>query len=209
MTQDPPIRNISDTARWTAMHRALESERPDALFRDPLARRLAGERGAQIVRDLPPTGEWAWALRTHLIDRAILAAIEGGCDTVINLAAGLDTRPYRLALPEALHWVEVDLPDILDEKERTLRSERPACRLERIKLDLASLAERRQLFARLGKGAAKALVVTEGLLIYLERDDVVSLARDLAGPATFVSWVLDLASPGLVSMIQRQWGSRL
>ena len=49
MTQ-PIIRNVSDTARWVAFYRAMESERPDAVFRDPFARRLAGERGEAIVR---------------------------------------------------------------------------------------------------------------------------------------------------------------
>lgn len=209
MTRDPVIRNISDTARWAAMHRALETDRPDALFRDPLARKLAGERGEQIVREMPGIGGWAWPLRTHLIDRAILAGIEGGFDTVMNLAAGLDTRPYRLPLPQTLNWIEVDLPAILEEKEQMLRTEKPSCRLESIKLDLGDVAERRQLFARLGSSARKALVVTEGLLVYLERDDVASLARDLAGPATFRRWVLDLASPGLVRMLQRRWGDRL
>ena len=42
---EEPFRNISDTARWVAVYRAIESERPDAWFRDPLAKRLAGERG--------------------------------------------------------------------------------------------------------------------------------------------------------------------
>ena len=50
---EPVLRNISDTARWVAFYRAMESERPDALFHDPYARRLAGERGEQIVRSLP------------------------------------------------------------------------------------------------------------------------------------------------------------
>jgi O-methyltransferase involved in polyketide biosynthesis len=45
----PLIRNISDTARWAAVFRARESDRPDALFRDPFARRLAGQRGEQIT----------------------------------------------------------------------------------------------------------------------------------------------------------------
>lgn len=209
MSRPSPIRNISDTARWTAMHRALETDRPDALFRDPLARRLAGERGAQIVRELPPTGEWAWAVRTHLIDRAILAAIQAGAHTVLNLAAGFDTRPYRLPLPETLRWVEVDLPAILEEKEALLGAEMPRCRLERVKLDLASVPERRLLFSRVGSAAAHAIVVSEGLLIYLDGEEVVALARDLALPATFDRWAFDLASPGLVKMVQRSWGRQL
>src|SRR5256885_6123414 len=36
--------------------------------------------------------------------------IEQGTDMVVNLAAGLDARPYRMALPASLQWIEVDLP---------------------------------------------------------------------------------------------------
>ncbi len=52
---DPAIQHISDTARWAAVYRARESERQNALFRDPFARRLAGERGEQIAKVTPST----------------------------------------------------------------------------------------------------------------------------------------------------------
>ncbi len=209
MAQEPLIRNISDTARWVAMHRAIETERPDALFRDRFARRLAGERGAEIVRQFPRTGEWSWALRTHLFDGAILAAVGQGYDTVMNLAAGFDARPYRLKLPETLRWIEVDLPELLREKEQMLRGEKPVCRLERVAVDLGDVAARRALFARVGSTMRKALIVSEGLLMYLGRDDVLSLGRDLAGVPAFGRWVLDIASPGLLKMVQKSWGERL
>lgn len=207
--QESLIRNVSDTARWAAMARAVETERPDALFRDPYARKLAGQRGEQILRQMAGTPDWTWALRTHLFDRAILAAIGEGFDTVLNLAAGLDTRPYRMKLPQSLHWIEVDLPAILEEKADNLRADQPACRLERVPLDLANVAERRELFTRVGSSAGRVLILTEGLLTYLESEEVASLARDLAGPATFRRWVLDLGSPGLLKLLQRTIGSHL
>jgi O-methyltransferase involved in polyketide biosynthesis len=49
----PLIENVSDTAFWVAHHRGLEGERADALFRDPLAKVLAGERGRQIAESMP------------------------------------------------------------------------------------------------------------------------------------------------------------
>ncbi len=191
------------------MHRAIETERPDALFRDRFARRLAGERGEEIVRQLPSTGEWSWALRTHLFDRAILAAVEHGCDTVLNLAAGFDARPYRLTLPQTVHWIEVDLPELLREKEEMLQGQKPVCRVERVALDLGDIAARRALFARIGSATRKALIVSEGLLIYLEREEVLALGRDLAAVPAFRRWVLDMSSPGLLRMVQKSWGERL
>src|SRR5438094_6995602 len=133
------IRDISDTARWAAVYRARESERPDAIFRDPLARRLAGERGEQIAAGIPFSNQhtWSWVTRTYLFDQFISEQVQEGADLVINLAAGLDTRPYRMALPPSLRWVEVDLPDLLAYKEEVLVGEKPLCALERIALDLS------------------------------------------------------------------------
>ena len=78
----------------------MESARSDALFHDPLAGGLAGERGLRIARSRPD-GAWVVAIRTVLIDAFLRSAIVSGIDTVINLGAGLDTRPYRMDLPSA------------------------------------------------------------------------------------------------------------
>ncbi len=101
---------------------------------------------------------------------------------VINLAAGLDSRPYRMQLPVSLRWIEIDLPDMLNYKQEVLAAERPLCTLERVPLDLKDIAGRRALFQRLGDEAKRVVVVSEGLIIYLESDGVAELARDLGGP---------------------------
>jgi len=211
VTSEPTFRNISDTAIWAAIYRARETDRPNALFRDPLARRLVGERGDRIVASLAQKDEheWAWVMRTVLFDRFIEAEVGNGADMVVNLAAGLDARPYRMALPPSLRWIEVDLPDLVDEKETLLRNETPVCRLERIRLDLADPAARRELFQRLGGEARRALVITEGLLIYLTREEVAALAEDLAAARGFRRWALDVASPGLLRLLQKEVGAAL
>jgi O-methyltransferase involved in polyketide biosynthesis len=93
------IEHVMDTAFWVASDRSLEGERPDALFRDPLAAVLAGEKGRRIAESMPNHRAMVFvvALRTTAIDRLIASAIERGADTVLNLGAGLDTRPYRWA----------------------------------------------------------------------------------------------------------------
>jgi len=209
--REPLIRNISDTARWAAVYRARESERGDALFRDPFARRLAGERGKQIADTLPKGNRntWSWVMRTWLFDQLIAEQISQGVDLVVNLAAGLDARPYRLALPPSLTWIEVDLPELLDFKEAALEGEKSSCALERIRLDLSHLEARRELFEELGRRAQKALILTGGLLIYLTRREVGSLAENLARPPSFQRWILDVVSPGLLRMIQKNWGRNL
>ena len=205
------VRNISDTARWAAVFRARETERMDALFRDPFARSLAGTLGEDIANTLPAGNShaWAWVARTYLFDEFIAREIQEGADVVINLAAGLDARPYRMNLPERLQWIEIDLPEILGYKEEILATEKPVCRLERIALDLSNVAARRKIFEDLGRRGKKILVLTEGLVIYLETAAVAQLARDLAAQPAFARWILDLHSPGLLRYMQRTSGKHL
>jgi O-methyltransferase involved in polyketide biosynthesis len=55
MQKAAEIRDVSDTAIWVAYYRARETERPDAMFRDPLARVLVGDRGEKIARSWAAT----------------------------------------------------------------------------------------------------------------------------------------------------------
>src|SRR6478672_11211552 len=108
-----PIEHISDTARWVAYYRAMETERPDAIFSDPYALRLAGLRGEEIVDQVKRGRSMAWAMivRTQAFDEIIMECIDDrGADVVLNIAAGLDARPWRMNLPASLKWIDVDLP---------------------------------------------------------------------------------------------------
>jgi methyltransferase (TIGR00027 family) len=189
--------NVSDTARWVAAHRAQESARKDALFQDRLAARLSGERGREMAAyaERSQNSSWTVVARTRLIDDAILAAAANGCDCVINLAAGLDTRPYRLELPKSLRWVEADLPAVLEYKAKMLESEQPHCQLTRAPVDLANDLARRSFLDASVALSQHTLVLSEGLLCYLPESTVVSLSADLAHFAAIKSWVFDLISP--------------
>jgi methyltransferase (TIGR00027 family) len=205
---DPIIRDISDTARWMAVYRARESERPDPVFKDPYARALAGDAGERIAASLQDENmAWAVVARTYAFDRLILKEVTEGVDLVVSLAAGLDARPYRLPLPPALRWVEVDLPEILDYKNGVLSEATPVCAVERIALDLSNHDARRGLFRDLARRSSRALVVTEGLLIYLMAEEVGALARDLAAEPMFARWAVDIVSPALLAMLNQRAGA--
>lgn len=208
---EPLIRNISDTARWVAIYRAQESERPDAVFRDPFARRLAGERGQQIADALEFTtrNSWSFVARTFLFDEIVMRYVRQGYDMVVNLAAGLDARPYRMSLPNSLKWIEVDLPGILDYKESILQNETPRCQLERMRVDLASKEARVSLFKKLNNDCSQALILSEGLIGYLTEEQSGALAKDLSDQVHFRHWAFDLLSPGLLKMIQKEMGNYL
>jgi methyltransferase (TIGR00027 family) len=205
---DRLIRDISDTALWVAHYRAVETDRPDAHFKDPHARALAGDRGLNIAKAQKwgDRHSWSFITRTVLFDRFIVDEVRAGADLVLNLAAGLDTRPYRMDLPRNLRWVEVDLPGILDYKESIIGGAAPVCRVERVRLDLEDESARRTFFRDVTADSAHTVVVTEGLLIYLEPAQVASLARDLRSLPPALTWIVDIASPGLMKMMSRGEG---
>jgi methyltransferase (TIGR00027 family) len=201
------IHNVSDTALWVATYRGWESTRKDALFVDPFAARLAGERGEAMARNVPRSAGmgngWPIVARTRIIDDYINASLAEGCDCVLNLAAGLDTRPYRLKLPKTLLWIEVDLPDILAYKQRLLVDEIPNCVLERRSIDLNDVELRGRLLDEVAERAKRVLVLTEGLVLYLEREAVSQLGRDLALRPQLRWWTVDMLSPAILSRLQR------
>ncbi len=195
---DSLVSNVSDTARWVTAHRAKESARPDALFRDPLAERLAGQQGHAIIAAAPRSIRDGWWLvaRTKIIDDLIAQAISDGCDRVLNLAAGLDTRPYRLDLPAELEWVEADLPALVAEKDKLLADQIPRCRLSRHAVDLADPRARDAFLDEALAGATKAFVLTEGLLMYLDELDVIGLSAAFQRPE-IAWWTFDFGSGGI------------
>lgn len=203
------IQHVSDTARWVALYRAIESERPDALFHDPYARKLAGDRAERIVASLPKGKRMSWPMvvRTVVLDELIQRVVmRDGADTVLNLAAGLDSRPYRLQLPPQLRWIEVDFPDMIAYKQEQLAGARPMCTLEQVGLDLTDIPRRQELFTRIAAGSKQTLVVSEGLLIYLTREQVAKLAEDLAAQPTFRWWLIDIAGPRILKRMEKTWG---
>ncbi|HXU61820.1 MAG TPA: SAM-dependent methyltransferase [Polyangia bacterium] len=205
----PAITGVPDTAFMVAAWRAVESERPDALFRDPYAVSLAGARGLALADHLSANqmGRWQVVVRTVIIDRMVRAAVEAGATTVLNLGAGLDARPYRLDWPSSLRWIEVDFPEVIAWKDQRLQGATPTCRLERVPLDLTDTTARRSLFARAGADSARTLVLTEGVVPYLTNEAVGALADDLRR-IRGAQWIVDYISPEAVRFRKRLRVSR-
>ena len=124
---------------------------------------------------------------------------------VVNLAAGLDSRPYRLELPASLQWIEIDLPEIVGPKGQILSSEKPCCQLEVITQRLEDEARRRTLFSQLNQRAQRVAVMSEGLLTYLDEEKVTSLAVDLHTQPHFNYWLIEVVSPKVLQFINRKW----
>ena len=205
MSSKESIQHVSDTAFWVASYRAAETGRPDALFRDPLANALLGERGQRLSQSMKSTARYAsWNLimRTKLIDDYIQKYISHGCKTIINLGAGLDTRPYRLELPQDVLWIEIDFPHVIQMKEDKLKDHKPNCQLKRIQLDLSNDEIRKKLFQELNRHVGTALVLTEGVIPYLSENIVQELAHDLQSCSQFRYWIIEYYDPKLYPRFQ-------
>jgi methyltransferase (TIGR00027 family) len=189
------ITHVSDTALMVAAYRALESESPEGLVRDPFAARLAGERGMAMLRGNPQPEMMRFrvGVRSRFIDELLFEALASKpIATIFSLGCGLDTRPWRLDLPPNLRWIEVDFPDILDYKEALLSAETARCRRERFAADLNDPVQRHALFEAAGK--APALMITEGLLMYLPAETVEALAAEARWVSHIAYWMLDVTT---------------
>lgn len=208
---EPIIRNIADTARWVAVYRADESDRKDAVFNDPFARKLSGSLGEQIVQAMEEgrKNSWSFVARTYLFDQFIISHLAQGFDMIVNLASGLDARPYRMNLPESLIWVDIDLPEMNSYMKEMMLGTIPKCKHERIAIDLSTREARLELFNQLNQRNKKTLILSEGLVGYLKDEEVGTLAFDLSHFKNFRHWVLDLMSPGILPLINDEMGTLL
>lgn len=171
---DDRLDPVARTARWTAAERARESARPDRLFSDPLAEILAGEASHPPA---PATAEDEAgdspfiAVRTRFYDDAITDAVSTrkAMTQVVLVAAGLDTRAYRLELPPALAWYELDRPELLALKEQLLTDAgaAPRCARHPVGVDLADEWTSPLITAGFDP-ARSTLWLVEGMIFYLD-----------------------------------------
>lgn len=179
MTDGPkPLTGVSTTALVVGMARWAETGRHDRLFEDLLAKRFLDAAGAEQQaawnagsgeRFTAAMGDY-FALRTRYFDDYFEQAAEAGCRQTVLLAAGLDTRAFRLRWPEGCRVFELDQPELIAFKEEALRGETPACRRDVIGADLradwpARLAERGF------RPDEPTAWLVEGVLVYLTEQD--------------------------------------
>jgi len=195
MKPESEISHVSDTALMVAACRALETDCPDGFVHDPFAARLAGERGMAIFQGIPQHEMMRFGIgvRNRFVYELLLEALASNrIETVLSLGCGLDTRPWRLELPPGLRWIEVDFADMLDYKDGLMAGESPRCRRERVIADLNDTGQRRTIWATMG--AAPALMLTEGLLMYLSVATVEALATEAWQQSGIAHWISDIVT---------------
>lgn len=201
-SNESKITHVSDTALMVAACRAHETELEDAYIRDPFAARLAGERGPAILQSLPHSNvlRLGISIRTRFVDELLLEALKDhAIATVLSVGCGLDTRPWRLDLAPDLRWIEVDFAEMLDYKDRLMLGETPRCRRERLSLDLNDPLQRLAMYE--AAGSAPALMITEGLLLYLPAATVEALAAESSSHSGVRQWVSDITTSAFSNVL--------
>ncbi|MDK9501161.1 SAM-dependent methyltransferase [Streptomyces katrae] len=175
---------VSRTAQWTAAARALETEREDRLFADPYARTVADTIGFDLLERYAGAGTVPFlAIRTTYLDRAIVRAVqEHGIRQVVFLAAGMDTRFYRLPWPDGVTVYELDRPALLEAKAEMLAGEPAPAGRTRVTVPVDLTRDWTGPLEEAGWRADQPVLwVVEGLLFFLPEDAVRGLISTLAG----------------------------
>ena len=192
------IQNVSDTSIWVAHYRAVESNLPEPLFKDPYASMLVGDRAPSIESiesQVSKFTRWVVVIRTYIIDQMIIDLISKGVTTFLNVGAGLDSRPYRMDLDPQLKWIEVDFLHIIEHKKKRLETYKPNCELERIGFDISNRSSRQSLFDKIARNHQKVAVITEGVLPYLTEEQVSEFSEDLIRNPNIEYWICEYFSP--------------
>jgi methyltransferase (TIGR00027 family) len=208
-----PTDSLQDTARWTAAVRAGERVRPDRLVDDPWAEALAGPDGMAWLSHRTPESVLPIVLRTRYFDDWLqVVAISGPVRQVVLLAAGLDTRAWRLDWAAGTTVFELDRARTLEAKTRELdrAGATPACDRRVVDADLGTDWGPSLLDAGLDPLAPTAWLA-EGILFYLP-DEVVAhvlgLVTSLAAPGSRLGFDIPnravLTSPWTRAWIQMQ-----
>lgn len=170
---------VAKTSLLTAAMRAVETNRSEnegRLFTDPFAEVLAGSEGFSILEQVRREvgAQPSIVLRTRYFDERIMQGLAQGIRQIVILAAGMDTRAYRLPFPDGTRVFELDRPEVLSYKQEKLGNTLPHCIRHTVGVDLRE--EWQSKLIQVGMNTTeRTLWLVEGLLLYLEEATVLTL----------------------------------
>lgn len=198
----PEIKDaVASTSRIMAAVRAIESQRPNCLFEDPLAAQLAGEETiasvAPAAQEYEDKGIPMVVVRTRFFDD-FLTPLTVGLRQVVILGAGMDTRAFRLTWNTETHLYELDQAEVLQAKELLLDNATPKCHRHPIAIDLRqSWAD--LLVAQGYQAQTPSVWLLEGLLYYISENQVHELLNTITNLSAPGSWLgADLINQKLI-----------
>jgi len=204
-----PVHTLVSTACWTASVRAMERVRADRLFDDPWAAALAGAEGAAWLARRSANSVVPIIVRTRFFDDFLQRIThQHAIRQVVLLAAGLDTRAFRLPWPSQTRLFELDQPPVVQYKEAILGAAgaQPTCVRQAIEVDLTAPWQERLITAGFDPHCPAGWLI-EGFLFYLSRALLTQLLEEvtrLAAPGSWLGFDI-LNSTVLTSSLTRSW----
>ncbi|WNG91787.1 class I SAM-dependent methyltransferase [Mycobacterium sp. ITM-2016-00318] len=190
------LTGVSETALLTLLVRATEARRPDSIIEDPMAIKLVDDIDFDFAK-FGFTRRQDMALRALAFDKYTRRyLVDHPSATVVALAEGLQTSFYRLdasGVGDQFRWLTVDLPPIIELRERLLP---PSDRVTTIAQSALDYSWMNRVDAADG-----VFITTEGLLMYLQPEEALGLIAECAKrfpggqmmfdlpPALFAAWV--------------------
>jgi len=204
-----PQSPLAATAHWTAAVRALENARDEPLFRDPWASLLAGKEGEESMSHRSAVSVIPIVLRTRFFDDFLERVVRRhAIRQVILMAAGLDTRAYRMAWPDDTTVYELDRPEVLGRKAQLLHSVAAAPRCQRKVIEVGLKNPWEEPLREAGYDAASPSVwLLEGFLFYLPVESVariLALVSRLAAPGSWLGFDI-INTSMLTSALTQPW----
>ncbi|MDN3354631.1 SAM-dependent methyltransferase [Actinomadura sp. DC4] len=194
------LSGVGATSLGVARARARESLRPDRLFDDPYAAAFAVAGEHRAVTPARARLAFHVIIRTRFYDDYLLAS---GCRQVVLLAAGLDTRTYRLPWAPGVQVYELDLPSVLSYKAGVLAGVDavPRCSLTTLPVDLRTDWPSALVGAGFSPAVPTAWLI-EGLLVYLtavEASLLLTRVGSLSAPGSRVSFERNNAASAIAA----------
>jgi methyltransferase (TIGR00027 family) len=200
---------LGSTARWTAGVRAREGLREDCLFNDPWAAALAGAEGMEWAEHRSGDNGASIAIRTRFFDDCLQRVTgEQAIRQVVLMAAGLDTRAFRLSWPAQTRLFELDQPQVLKYKEQVLNSTGAQPASERLTIEVDLTGPWTETLTRAGFDPQQPSAwLLEGFLVYLPNESITRILDEVTSLAAPGSWLgFDIInSDMLTSQWTRQW----
>ena len=191
---------ISHSAYWLAHCRALESRSDDPLFLDDFAHLFLKPESSELIQGFKASPSYQTfkngaQIRARLIDNQILKILNKKVvKQVLNLGAGYDTRPFRLKISNSIKWIELDKPKLLSHKNSILPAHKAKCDLLRIPIDFLDSISLDRFIRTVPDKDLPTLVISEGLLVYLNNETVSSNFKILGRNDFIKFWITDLAT---------------
>ena len=199
--------SVGATALSVAAARAVATAAADPLIRDEFAYLLVSSAGQPWARLASPGLEWIGddehgrrshllaceyqAVRTHFFDTYFADAVATGIRQVVILAAGLDSRAYRLDWPTGTTVYEIDQPQVVGYKTATLESAGAAPKATRRTVPMDLREDWPAALAGAGFDRTRPTAwLAEGLLPYLPaeaQDRLFAMLTELSAPGSQVA----------------------